>query len=144
MQGLPWVRTVRNASLAFEKLTGGNYVYQQDTIPLKAPGIAIPWIRILSPFQFLTVPCHRSPGFSCFCTEDRRESRIPDIAVLSNGHGIAQSANTLDLDFDRVAVSYRLRFARCASKNHVSGHQRDELRNVAEQFVGRVDQLLRR
>jgi hypothetical protein len=42
------------------------------------------------------------------------------------------------LDFDRVAVSYRLHFARCASKNHDSGHQRDELRNAAEQFVGRI------
>jgi hypothetical protein len=57
---------------------------------------------------------------------------------------IAETTDTLDLDFDRVAVSYRLRFARCTSKNYVSGHQRDELRNVAEQFVGRIDQFARR
>ena len=35
----------------------------------------------------------------------RRHGNSPDIAVLSNGHGIAQSANTFDLD--RVAVGHR-------------------------------------
>src|SRR5437899_4124534 len=36
----------------------------------------------------------------------RCHGNSPDVAVLSNGHGIAQSANTFDLD--RVAVGHRL------------------------------------
>jgi hypothetical protein len=40
--------------------------------------------------------------------------------VLSDGHGIAQSANTFDLNLDRVAVGHRLRFPGCADKDHVA------------------------
>jgi hypothetical protein len=51
--------------------------------------------------------------------------------VLSNGHGIAQSANTFDLDLDRVAVGHRLRFPGCAGKDHVAGQKRYISRYIA-------------
>jgi hypothetical protein len=55
-------------------------------------------------------------------------------AVLSNGHGIAQSANTFDLDLDRVAVGHRLRFPGCAGKDHVAGQKRYLLRYMAQEL----------
>ena len=42
--------------------------------------------------------CHRSPRFTCFCTEDRHESRIPDQRLLSchrrRTHSLSSFAST--------------------------------------------------